>query len=118
MQNLNQISFETFQSVDLRVAQILSAEVAVDTRTPSRILKLDLGPLGTRVSVGQYVLVPTDELIGKKVIVCCNLGRRRIGKYESEVLVLGVPHPDSPSGQSQALPIFADQYSTLGDKVF
>jgi tRNA-binding protein len=118
MQNVNLISFDTFQSVDLRVAQILSAEMAMGTRTPSCILRLDLGPLGIRVSIGQYALVPTDQLIGKKVIVCCNLGPRRIGKYESEVLVLGVPHPDSPPGQAQALPIIADQHSSLGDKVF
>ncbi len=112
------ISFKEFEKVDLRVAQVLSADMATGTRSPCRILELDLGPLGVRTSVGQYALVPVEELLGKKVIVCCNMGTRRIGKYESQVLVLGVPHPDSPAHQAQALPLTVDARAKCGDRVF
>jgi tRNA-binding protein len=113
-----QIPFEEFEKVDLRVAQVLSAKMAVGTRSPCRILELELGPLGVRTSVGQYALIEEAELVGKKVIVCCNLGIRKIGRHESRVLVLGVPHPASPKDQAQALPLTVDSRATCGDKVF
>ena len=69
------ISPNDFDKLEMRVAEVLSAKEAIGARRPSRIFELDLGSLGIRKSVGQYILVPEDELVGKKVIVCCNLGR-------------------------------------------
>jgi tRNA-binding protein len=43
--------------------------------------------------------------VGRKVIVCCNLGPREMGPYVSEALVLGIPHPDSPEDKDQAIPL-------------
>jgi hypothetical protein len=34
------------------------------------------------------------------------------------VLVLGVPHPDSPEDQDQAMPLYVDATAQLGDAVF
>ena len=113
-----QISFGDFERVDMRVAEVLSAKEAVGARIPSRVFELDLGPLGKRQSVGQYALLAEDYLVGKKVVVCCNLGVRQMGKYVSEVLLMGVPHPDSIEGQHQAFPLMTDLHSTNGDRVF
>jgi tRNA-binding protein len=112
------VPFEVFLRLDFRVARVMRAHPAVGTRAPSRVLTLDLGPLGVRTSVAQFALVPEAEMVGRNVIVCRNLGVRRIGKYTSEALVLGTPHPDNPPGQGQALPLFAHPGAAPGDRVF
>lgn len=118
MEQKKQIDFAKFQNVDMRIAAVKSAGEAKESRFPSRILELDLGEFGTRRSVGQFALVAENELVGKKVVACINLGSRAMGPYTSEALVLGTPHPDSPPGQSQALPLWADPASSAGDTVF
>jgi len=113
-----QITFGKFQNVDMRVALVRAAPMATGTRAPSRYVTLDLGPLGERHSVAQLALVDERDLVGRHVIACVNLGSRQIGSYVSEALILGVPHPDSPDGQAQALPLYASDLATPGDCVF
>ena len=112
------VSYETFASLDMRVALVVSAERTDGTRAPSRELILDLGSHGQRRSVGQYAMVPEEELVGRKVIACCNLGTRKMGAYRSEALVIGTDHPDSPHGQAQALPLYAHPDAVVGDRVY
>lgn len=112
------VTFGKFENVDMRVVQVLSAPVAEGTARPCRVLTLDAGHLGTFTSVGQYTLIPEEDLVGRKLIACCNLSPREMGPYVSEVLVLGVPHPDSPPDESQAMPLYVDDRATRGDKVF
>ncbi|TDC60660.1 tRNA-binding protein [Micromonospora sp. KC207] len=113
-----QITFGKFQNVDLRVARILSAPMAENTRFPCRMIELDLGPLGKRVSVGQYALIGEDELVGANVVACVNLGEREMGPYVSQALVLGAPHPASPEGQAQAIPIVVAGDAVPGDAIY
>lgn len=112
------VPFDIFQQLELRVARVRAAPLAEGTRAPSRVLTLDLGPLGVRTSVAQFALVPEADLVGRLVVVCSNLGTRRIGRYRSEALVLGTPHPGSPDGQAQALPLAAHPDAAPGDVVF
>jgi tRNA-binding protein len=113
-----QITSGKFHNVDLRVARVLSAPRADGTRFPSRVLRIDLGHLGERTSVGQFALIPEDELVGLHVVACINLGTREMGPYVSEALVLGAPHPDSPPDEAQALPLTLSPSATPGDLVF
>jgi tRNA-binding protein len=113
-----QITFGKFANVDMRVAKVLEAPLAAGTRNPCRVFKLDLGPLGTRRSVGQYALVEESDLVGRSVVVCVNLGPREMGGYVSEALILGVPHPNSPNDEAQAMPLRADERAAPGDQVF
>lgn len=113
-----QITRGKFQNVDLRVAKVISAPEARGTPYPCRVITLDAGSLGQFVSVGQFVLIPEEELVGRKVLICCNLGERDIGDYRSEVLVLGAHHPESPENQSQAIPFFINDMAECGDEVF
>ena len=113
-----QITFGKFENVDMRVARVIGAEMAIGTRFPCRVLELDVGPLGRRRSIGQYALVAEDELVGSNVIACVNLGTRALGDYQSEALVLGVSHPDGPDDQAQATPLLADPRARPGDAVF
>jgi tRNA-binding protein len=113
-----QITFGKFENVDMRVARVVSAPMAEGTRFPCRVMTLDLGHLGSRTCIGQYALVPEDELVGKKVVTCVNLGTREMGPYLSEVLLMGVPHPDGPSDQGQATPLVVSDRATPGDQIF
>ena len=113
-----QISFGKFANIDMRVAQVLSAPLTNETRHPCRVIDLDLGVFGRLRSVGQFALVPEGELVGRKVIVCRNLGVRKMGLLTSEALVLGVPHPASPEDEEQAMPLYVDGSARCGDGVF
>jgi tRNA-binding protein len=113
-----EVGFGEFQKLDLRVARVISAEPAEAARFPSRVLELDLGPLGTRTSVGQFALVEEGRLTGAKVIACVNLGSRKMGPYTSQALVLGTPHPESPTDQAQAVPLWADPVAGPGDIIY
>ena len=112
------VTIGKFENIDLRVVEVLSAPIAEGTNTPCRILTLDAGHLGTLTSIGQFALIPEEELVGRKVIACCNLSPREIGSYVSEALVLGAPHPESPADQDQAMPLYVDSRVVRGDKIF
>lgn len=112
------VTFGKFQNIDMRVAQIVSAPMAEGTANLSRLITLDAGHLGTFTSVAQIALIPEEKLVGRKVVICCNLSPRDIGEYTSEVLLLGVPHPDSPEDQDQAYPLFVDDIAVYGDPIY
>jgi len=113
-----QVTFGKFANLDIRVARVISARPAEGMRFPSRVFELDLGHLGTRTSVGQFSLVPQEQLVGRNLVACVNLGTREMGQYLSEVLVLGVRHPESPDDQAQATPLHAPDAATPGDPIF
>ena len=84
-----------FQTLDLRVGRVLSAEVNPKARKPSYVLKIDLGPeLGVKTSSAQLTQLYTPEgLVGRQVVAAVNLGARNVAGVVSEVLVLGLPDP-------------------------
>ena len=106
------------ERVDLRVARVLSAASAEGTRAPSRVLDLDVGPLGRLRSIGRYALVDERDLVGRNVVACVNLGERRMGRYVSQALVLGAPHPASAPHEAQATPLWVADDARPGDRVF
>jgi tRNA-binding protein len=113
-----QITLGKFQNVDMRVASVLAAPMAKGTKAPCRVLKLNVGHLGERTSVGQFALIPESDLVGRNVVVCVNLSPREMGPYTSDVLVLGAPHPDSPEDEAQATPLFVSNAARVGDCIF
>lgn len=112
------ITFGKFENVDMRVGRVVSAPMAEGTRHPSRVIKIDLGPLGVVQSIGQYGLIDEQELVGRNVVVCINLGSREMGPYVSEALLLGAPHPANPEGQAQATPLWVDSEVVAGSSVY
>lgn len=85
-----------FQTVDLRVGRILSAELSPKARKPSYMLHVDFGPeIGVKRSSAQLTVhYRPDELVGRQVVAAVNLGSRNIAGTVSEVLVLGLPDPE------------------------
>ncbi|WP_395333799.1 tRNA-binding protein [Novosphingobium sp. BL-8H] len=86
-----QISFDDFLKVDIRVGTIVAAEVYEGARKPSLKLRIDFGPgIGERKSVGQVAaLYAPEDLIGRQVAAVVNFPTRQIGKALSEALTLG-----------------------------
>lgn len=84
-----------FQTLDLRVGRVLSAELNPKARKPSYVLRVDFGPeLGTRTSSAQVTVhYRPEDLVGRLVVGAVNLGSRNIAGVVSEVLVLGLPDP-------------------------
>ena len=83
-----------FFAVDIRSAVVLAAEPFPEARKPALKLRLDLGPLGERVSSAQLTSYDPAELVGSSVLCVVNFPPRRIAGFASEVLVLGVYDDD------------------------
>ena len=89
---MDEITFNEFLKVDIRVGSILKAETFPEARKPAYKLWIDFGPsIGTKKTSAQitdnYTLT---ELIGRQVLAVVNFPPRQIGPFMSEVLTLGV----------------------------
>lgn len=84
---------EQFFGVDIRSAVVTAVEDFPEARHPAWKLRLDLGPLGERVSSAQITTYSREELLGSTVVCVVNFPPRRVAGFKSEVLVLGVYDP-------------------------
>jgi len=88
----NDLTFDEFLKVDVRVGEVVRAEPYPEARKPAIKLWVDFGgELGEKRSSAQITAHYTPEaLVGKRVMAVVNFPPRQIGKFMSEVLVLGV----------------------------
>ncbi len=90
------ISFDDFLKVDVRVGTIVDVQAFPEARKPAYKLWVDFGAeLGTRKTSAQITrYYKMDELIGRQVAAVLNFPPKQVGKFMSEVLVLGFPDQD------------------------
>ena len=83
----NVITFEDFERVEMRTAEIISAEKVEGTE---KLLKLqvDLGIEKRQLVAGIAPYYTIDELLGKKIIVVANLKKAKIRGVESQGMLL------------------------------
>ena len=86
-----EIAFDDFLKVDIRIGTIVEAEEFSEARKPSYRLKIDFGPaIGVKKSSAQIAAnYALGELPGRQVAAVVNFPPRQIGPMMSEVLTLG-----------------------------
>jgi tRNA-binding protein len=108
-----EITFDDFLRVDMRVGRVVEVEAFPQARTPAWKLRVDFGEaLGVKRSSAQITNYTRDELLGRLVVAVVNFPPRQIGPVRSEVLVLGAVSEDHP-----VLLLEPDAGSRPGDRV-
>ncbi len=111
---MSEIAFDDFLKVDIRVGTVLRAEPYPEARKPALKLWIDFGPgIGEKKTSAQITAHYTpDAVVGRQVMAVVNFPPRQIGKFMSEVLVLGLADdngdivliaPDRPVANGQRM---------------
>ena len=86
-----QITYDVFDKVDIRVGTVISVKKNEKARKPSLVVVVDFGDeIGIKQSSAQITHYYNEEnLIGKQVIGICNFPEKNIAGIISQVLILG-----------------------------
>ena len=91
-----QITYDIFDKVDIRIGTVISVKKNEKARKPSLVIKVDFGPeVGIKQSSAQIThFYNSENLVGKQVIGVCNFPTKNIAGVVSEVLILGAIEKD------------------------
>ena len=86
-----QISYDQFDKIDLRIGTVISVKKNEKARKPSLVVKVDFGKeIGIKQSSAQIThYYNEDNLIGRQVVAVCNFPDKNIAGIVSQFLVLG-----------------------------
>lgn len=89
---MEEISWNDFEKVEMRVGTITSVETFPEAKEPAYKLSIDFGEeIGEKKSSAQITRRYTrEELPGRQIIAVVNFPVKRIAGFKSECLVLGV----------------------------
>ncbi len=87
------ISYADFDQVDIRAGTVVAVEPYPEARKPAYKLSVDFGPeIGVKRSSAQLTAHYTPaQLLGRQVAGVVNFPPKQIGKFMSEVLIVGFP---------------------------
>ena len=93
---MEQISWNDFEKVQLRVGTVLAVDEFPEARKPAWKLKVDFGEeVGIRKSSAQITdIYRKEDLLGKQVVAVVNFPAKQIGPFMSECLVTGFYRDD------------------------
>ena len=109
-----QITYDIFDKVDIRIGTVVSVKKNEKARKPSLVIEVDFGKeIGIKQSSAQITHYYNEEnLLGKQVIGVCNFPEKNIAGVISQFLILGAIEKDGkvvlvhPSQKSEnGLPI-------------
>lgn len=100
---MSQISFNEFKKMDLRVAEILSAEKVEGTRKLIK-LEVDIGDEKRQMVAGILETYEPEDLVGKKLVVIANLEPATIHGIESQAMLLAAMKDDGTA----VIPFFTE----------
>jgi len=91
-----QITYDIFDKVDIRVGTVISVKKNEKARKPSLIVEVDFGKeIGIKKSSAQITdHYDPESLIGLQVAAVINFPKKQIGPFMSECLVTGFIQPD------------------------
>ena len=91
-----QITYDTFDKVDIRLGTVISVKKNEKARKPSLVVEVDFGSeIGIKQSSAQIThYYSAETLVGKQVIGVCNFPKKNIAGVVSEVLILGAIEKD------------------------
>ena len=91
-----QITYNDFDKVDIRLGTVISVEKNEKARKPSLVLKVNFGPeIGIKQSSAQIThFYNKENLVGKQMIGDVNFPKKNIAGVISEVLILGAIEKD------------------------
>ncbi len=91
-----EITYEDYSKVEIKIGTILSVKKNEKARKPSLVVEVDFGKeIGIKKSSAQITHYYNEEnLIGKQVIGVCNFPKKNIAGIVSEFLILGAIEKD------------------------
>ena len=91
-----QITYDIFDKVDIRIGTVISVKKNEKARKPSLVVKVDFGEdIGIKQSSAQITHYYNEEnLMNKQVIGVCNFAEKNIAGVVSQVLILGAIDSD------------------------
>ena len=91
-----QITYDIFDKVDIRIGTVISVKKNEKARKPSLVIEVDFGnEIGVKQSSAQITHFYSEEnLKGKQVIGICNFPEKNIAGIKSQFLVLGAIEED------------------------